>query len=96
MVGVSVNSVRSRTGWRRARVAATGLLVAAGVAMAVPAYAVTPVVTPISVGLSPYGVAVAPNGTVYTANNGEDSVSVIDAGQTTVAATINLPSVAEP
>jgi len=47
------------------------------------------VVTTVTVGSAPYGVAVNPAGTrVYVTNNNSDNVSVIDTATNTVAATV--------
>jgi YVTN family beta-propeller protein len=50
--------------------------------------------TPITVGSSPWGLAMAPNGRAYVANFGDGTVSVIDSSTNNVVAT--LPSRSNP
>jgi YVTN family beta-propeller protein len=44
--------------------------------------------TPITVGANPWGIAMTPGGKAYTANFGEDTISVIDTSTNTVTATL--------
>ena len=50
--------------------------------------------TPIVVGLNPWGLAITPGGKIYTANFGDNTISVIDTATSTVTAT--LPSRGNP
>ena len=50
--------------------------------------------TPIVVGLNPWGLAITPGGKIYTANFGDNTISVIDTATNTVTAT--LPSRGNP
>ena len=71
-------------------------MLVAGVVMAVPASASSPlsVINTITLPADsyPYSVAVAPNGDVYVANLGSNTVSVIDLGSTTPSQTIPVGS----
>ena len=83
--------------WRRAGVAAAALalpLAAAGIAAAPASAAAGYMVThTISVGSSPYGVAVDPAAhTVYVTNDGGGTVSVIDEATDAVTHTIPVGS----
>ena len=85
----------ARTRWRQAAVAIAAVAVALPVSVSATApasAAVSYVVTAtIPVGSSPQGIAVDPTGThVYVANNGSDTVSVIDTATNTVTATIDV------
>jgi YVTN family beta-propeller protein len=55
------------------------------------------VVATVTVGSTPLGVAITPNGaSAYVTNNGSDSISVINTGTNTVPATVTVPTPSNP